>query len=161
VQASANALTDPSPGMPLSHLLLVVESCSYWRESSKRLCYVSRVRETEVRGRGAHILSPHRTTQSSLLSACRYSCASFCQWTHRSRHVALSCSHRELVILEAQSQKKMLPLCSVLASRVAPCPRVCGGAGSRCVVAEQKILTAQREQAVQGHDCASLHALSL
>ena len=117
--------------------------CTDSSKTCPSCCAVTRVccaRNTTHMNKYAH--HRHRTTcsQSSLLSARRYSCASFCQWPHRSG-MALSCSRRELVILEAQSQKKMLPCAPC--SRVAPCPRVCGGAGSRCVVAEQKILTAQ------------------
>jgi hypothetical protein len=118
-------------------------------DSSKRspsCCAVTRVsvccaRNTTHMDKCAH--HRHRTTrsQSSLLSACRYSCASFCQWTHRVG-MALSCS--PLVILEAQSNR---PVLRARMSRRVP---VCG-AGSRSAVAEQKKVYSQhREQTEQG-----------
>jgi hypothetical protein len=135
--------------------------CTDSSKTCPSCCAVTRVccaRNTKHMNKYAH--HRHRTTcsQSSLLSACRYSCASFCQWTHRAGMWLSHAPVESWSYWRPKVKRKCYPVLRARVSRRVPVSVVVRGRG---VWSRSRRYSQHSEQAVQGHDCASLHALSL
>jgi len=135
--------------------------CTDSSKTCPSCCAVTRVccaRNTTHMNKYAH--HRHRTTcsQSSLLSACRYACASFCQWTHRAGMWLSHAPVESWSYWRPKVKRKCYPVLRARVSRRVPVSVVVRGRG---VWSRSRRYSQHSEQAVQGHDCASLHALSL